>query len=350
MTVMSGISEIAPAVPSFPSRPYRFWRDLLPRWWAPAWRLAGDEFQAGILTSGQDALGIHSYSIEGYYGFSSRRANFLFSYVYDGLFPTLSLAYGDNTDRYQDVEYSWRTQELKLASLWPLRIRRRSQLYGYADLHLGRRSYWDDSNSNENIDDFNGIRLGLEFNSAREYYDSVSPADGVRLAMQYSIQPVGMGNEFASRSAQLDLRHYIPLFRPGVLAWRLALAQSWNDPYGFLLGGLGDESGSSLGKNQPFGLLRGFPANFDRGKGGYLVNLEYRLPLFKIEKAVLPALSLDRAYVKAFFDMGHLWDGIYSDSTLYSIGAEMVLRLAFGGAAAYDLAFGVAYGFGPRKQ
>jgi hypothetical protein len=27
-----------------------------------------------------------------------------------------------------------------------------------------------------------------------------------------------------------------------------------------------------------------------------------------------------------------------------------VLRLAFGGAAAYDLAFGVAHGFGPRKQ
>lgn len=349
MTSTAEIPEPEHPVPSSPGRPYRFWRDLLPRWWAPAWRLAGDEFQAGIITSGQDALGIHSFSVEGYYGFSSRRLNILFQYVYDGLFPTLSLAYGDNTDRYREEEYSWRTQELKLASLWPLRIRRRWQLYGYTDLHLRRRSYWNESGSNESIDNFNGIRLGLEFNSAREYYDSVSPVDGVRLAMQFSIQPTIMGNEFASRSAQLDLRHYIPLFRPGVLAWRLALAQSWDDPYGFTLGGLAGKSGSILGKNNPFDLLRGFPAGYDRGKGGYLFNLEYRLPLFKIEKAILPALSFDRVYVNAFFDMGHLWHGTYSDSTMYSIGTEMVLRLAFGGAAAYDFSLGAAYGFGPER-
>ena len=100
----------------------------------------GDEIQAGVMTGGQDALGIHSYSLEGYYGFSSRRANFLFRYAYDGLFPTLSLAYQDSVEYYRGSGYSLRTQELKLASLWPLRIRKRSQLYAYADLHLERLS------------------------------------------------------------------------------------------------------------------------------------------------------------------------------------------------------------------
>ncbi len=38
--------------------------------------------------------------------------------------------------------------------------------------------------------------------------------------------PQGLGNEWARRGVQLDLRHYIPLFRPGVLAWRLAAARS----------------------------------------------------------------------------------------------------------------------------
>ena len=353
ITVTPGIPEVQPSPSTAPTaqiRAYRFWRDLLPRWWAPAWRLAGDEFQAGIISGGQDALAIHSYSLEGYFGFSSRRASYSFRYVYDGLFPTLSLAYDDNTERYKEDEYSWRSQELKLASLWPLRIRRRSQLFGYADLHLGRRSYWNESGSKENSDHVNGIRLGLEFNSSREYYDSISPADGVRIALQYSIHPANLGNEFTSHSAQLDLRHYLSLFRPGVLAWRLALARSWDDPYGFTLGGPSGESGSILGKNHPFDLLRGFPLGYDRGKGGTLFNLEYRLPLFKIEKAILPAVSLDRVYVNAFFDTGCLWHGTYSDSPLYSVGTEVVLRLAFGGAAAYDVCFGAARGFGPEKQ
>ena len=97
-SVTSGIPETAAAAARITSRPYRFWRDLLPRWWSPALRMGGDEYQAGVMTGGQDALGIHSYSLEGYYGFASRRANFLFRYVYDGLFPTLSLSYRDETD------------------------------------------------------------------------------------------------------------------------------------------------------------------------------------------------------------------------------------------------------------
>ena len=144
ITVTSGIPEAAAlrchaALASI--RPYRFWRDLLPRWWSPAWRSGGDEIQAGIITGGQDALGIHSYSLEGYYGFSSRRANIAVPLC-------LRRAVPDPVARLQRqhrifsrcMRTSRRSQELKLASLWPLRLRKRSQLYAYADLHLERRS------------------------------------------------------------------------------------------------------------------------------------------------------------------------------------------------------------------
>ncbi|HSQ34388.1 MAG TPA: hypothetical protein VLQ89_00200, partial [Candidatus Binatia bacterium] len=87
ITVTPGIPEASTTVPEIASRSYRFWRDLLPRWWAPALRAGGDEIQAGIMTGGQDALGVHSYSLEGYYGLSSRSPNLLFSYAYDGLLP-----------------------------------------------------------------------------------------------------------------------------------------------------------------------------------------------------------------------------------------------------------------------
>lgn len=346
MTVLSGIPEFPTAAPSTPSRSYRFWRDLLPRYWTPAWRMGGDEFQAGLVTGGQDALGIHSYSLEGYYGFSSRRANFLFSYVYDGLFPTLSLSYSDNTDYYF---YSSRTQELKLASLWPLRLRKRSQLYAYADLHLERLSEIYDHGRNVYSGSYNGFRLGLSFNSAREYYDSVSPSDGVRFTIQGFIHPEGLGNKRANQGLQLDLRHYIPLFRPGVLAWRLAAARSWNaGNHYYEMGGFTAESG--LGNSRPFKLLRGLGSGYYMGDRGWQFNLEYRLPLLKIEKAILPAVSLDRIWLNPFFDMGRLASKSYSHPVAYSIGAETVLRLTFGGAAAYDLAFGAAYGFVPKKQ
>lgn len=346
--VASSIPETPAATRKIASRPYRFWRDLLPHWWSPALRQGGDEIQAGAMTSGQDTLGIHSYSIESYYGFSSHRANVLFQYTYDGLFPTVLVSYTDSIDFYRGSASSIRDQELKLASQWPLHIRQRSQLYGYADLHLERRSTIDESGAFTWHGSFNGFRLGLDFNSAHEYYNSISPSDGARFKLQYSIHPSGFGNEFASRSAQADLRHYISLFRPGVLAWRLALARSWEPSYRYYdMGGL--DAGNGLGSDRPFRLLRGFNLAYYRGDRGWQFNLEYRLPLFKIEKAVLPAVSLDRVWLNAFFDTGRLLNRFYTQPIAYSIGVEAVLRLAFGGAAASDLALGAAYGFGPRK-
>ena len=347
LSVGSSIPETPAATPGITSRPYRPWRDLLPRWWSPSLRQGGDEIQAGVMTGGQDALGIHGYSLEGYYGFSSRQANFLFSYVYDGLFPNLSLSYSDSVDYYRGSRNSLRTQKLKLASLWPLRIRKLSQLYAYADLHTERLSEIYDNGNYLYPGIYNGFRLGLDFNSAREYYNSISPSDGMHFTLQGSWQPDGMGNAQASRSAQADLRIYVPLFRPGVLAWRLALAQSWDDPYGFTMGGGEGEITGGLGGNEPFNLLRGFPADYDRGRGGYLFNLEYRLPLFKIEKALVPAFSIDRLWLNAFFDMGRLSHKYYSQPVAYSAGIEAVLRVALGGVAYTDMAFGFAYGLAP---
>ena len=52
-----------------------------------ALRADGDEIQAGIITGGQDALGIHSYDMEGYLGFSSHRPSLRLRYIYDGCSP-----------------------------------------------------------------------------------------------------------------------------------------------------------------------------------------------------------------------------------------------------------------------
>ena len=51
-----------------------------------------------------------------------------------------------------------------------------------------------------------------------------------------------------------------------------------------------------------------------------------------------------------FFDAGRLASRYGAEPVAYAVGAEAVLRLAFGGAMATDLAFGVAHGFGPDRQ
>ncbi len=349
ITVASAVPETKAAALPAPSRRYRFWRDLLPRWWSPALRSAGDEIQAGAMTGGQDALGIHSYSLEGYYGVDSRRTNILFQYVYEGLFPTLSLSAGDSVEYYRGSDSAVRTREMTLASLWPLRIRTRSQLHAYADLHLEKRLYIDDDSEFALGDMRNGFRLGMRFNSVREWYDSVSPSDGIALTLQGALHPSGMGNEMASHALQADLRGYVSLFRPGVLALRLAAAKNWGPAsYYYDMGGLTADGG--LGSSRPFRLLRGFETGRFFGNRGWQFNVEYRLPLFRIEKAVLPAVSLDRLWLKPFLDAGRLSSRIHVSTLAWSVGAEAVLRLAFGGAAAYDLAFGFAHGFGPDEH
>ncbi len=112
----------------------------------------------------------------------------------------------------------------------------------------------------------------------------------------------------------------------------------------------GREEGGGLGSDRPFRLLRGFSAGHQWGDRGWLVNLEYRLPLFKIEKAILPAVSLDRVWLSPFFDAGRLASRYGAEPVAYAVGAEAVLRLAFGGAMATDLAFGVAHGFGANED
>lgn len=356
ISVASGIPEArtaAVAATASASRPYRFWRDLLPRWWSPALRPGGDEVQAGAMTGGQDALGLHSWQLEGYYGLDSRRGNFLFRYAFDGLFPTLSVFLGSTVEYDRDWDESIRTRELTLASLWPLRLRKRSQFRAYADLHLEKRTRIFGGHEDVMGDIRNGFRLGLGFNSAREYYDSISPADGASLAIQGTIQPSFMGNELASAAIQADLRIYLPLLRPGVLALRLAAAKNWKPGLRYYdMGGFAAESG--LGSSHPFRLLRAFATNEFHGDEGWQFNAEYRLPLFRINRGILPSLALDRIWLRPFLDLGRLAYRYRSYRVVMPVmvaaGGEVMLRLAVGGAATADIAIGFARGSGPRRQ
>ncbi len=352
ISVATGIPEATPAPAATTpvrSRSYRPLRDLLPHWWSPALRAGGDEVQAGIVTGGQDALGIHAYSLEGCLGLESRRPNTLFRYVFDGFFPTLSLSLGDHVEYYRGSDTSQRTREMTLASLWPLRLRRRSQLHAYVDLHLEKRFLIDGESEFALGDMRNGFRLGMRLNSAREWYDSISPADGVTLAVQGAVQSAALGNELASHAIQADLRVYLPLFRPGVLALRLAAARNWEPASNYYdMGGVMAAGG--LGSSHPFRLLRGFGSGRFFGNRGWQFNAECRLPLLRIEKAFLPAVSLDRLWFAAFFDAGRLARRSYVPPVAYSLGAEAVLRLGFSGLACTDLALGAAHGFGPERR
>ena len=107
-------------------------------------------------------------------------------------------------------------------------------------------------------------------------------------------------------------------------------------------------------QEHPDDLLRAFATNEFHGDQGWQFNAELRIPLFRIDKGILPSLALDRVWLRPFVDLGRLAYryGSYRVvmPVMVAVGGEAVLRLAAGGAVLTDLSIGFARGSGPYRH
>jgi outer membrane protein assembly factor BamA len=115
------------------------------------------------------------------------------------------------------------------------------------------------------------------------------------------------------------------------------------------MGGSTSYPGYGLAGDDLFELMRGYPAGFFRGSGGYLLNLEYRVALFKIEKAFFLSRGLERVYLNLFTDVGNLWVKEREINPAFSIGAELSLALLIGDFR-FVLSGGIAVGRNPHHD
>ena len=86
----------------------------------------------------------------------------------------------------------------------------------------------------------------------------------------------------------------------------------------------------------------GFPSGFFTGTGGYLLNLEYRVALLKIERGAILSTSIERLYLSFFSDIGSLWNLSKRIEPSYSFGMELNLIVMLGGTM--TISGGVAVG------
>jgi hypothetical protein len=329
---------------------YQSWRELLPKYLSPNYRQGGNEHQPGLLIMGNDIISYHQYTWEAFYGLQSCSFNYFFSYLYNGFSPTLGFSFSNLTNHYTSIDnlnYALRSQKISVSCLLPLYIGIGSQYYFNIKPQIENQKYYllPEKTTFAQLT-WSGVSSSFLMNTTREFYNSISPSDGFKINLSMANYFKFMGSDFNGNSAYLGLRYYLPLARPAVLVCNLALAESWGEAKPlFFMGGSDPLNAFNAVNSDSLALLRGYPAGFFSGTGGYLFNLEYRFPLFKVEKAIILSQSLDRIYASIFFDMGQLWETNKSIQPSYSLGMELNAVVNIG--IRMTASAGFALGFNP---
>jgi hypothetical protein len=363
---MTAIQEPAPYSPR---------RSFLPRWWSPivTSEVRDDDVRTtlGITTLGGDVLGFHQYTATVLAEIDTRdddvsaELEYALVYAYDRLYPTLTLA----TFRYDQDVVRFRTQTgvvpyttlnnryvAQLSAPWR-RIDR--QLYG--SLGFVRDQVEGDPPAGipaELLDQLGvfrgtlqGLRAGVIFNSARSHGFSVSRENGFTARADYENLSRGLGSDRSIQQLRADLRGYLaipyrrsPLGRH-VLAARVAGGETKGD---FVLqrelrvGGTG--MGEFLGLESRNFPVRGYDTGTLRGQRAALGSVEYRMPIWQIDRGpgTWP-LFLDRVVGDVFADAGTAWQRDGTRRTIASVGAEAALDIFLGFAAPIRYRAGVAW-------
>ena len=340
-------SSAAVAAPLTESRVYVPWRTMLPQFWTPTIESDADEVVVGAATGSLDTLGRHAYALEA--GWSSRaRPDWQVAYAYDRWRPTLFAAIADDTDPFR--EGTIRTIEGDAGMLMNF-ARVRSSHRTFAAYHLERdRLECAPCDPPSSADQQRAsIRTGWEFDSTHVFGYSISPEDGGRVGLTAEVTRTALGADGNGVAATVDARYYwnaIP--RHGVIAMRAAAAKSWGDRAAervFSASGHGPQGGGFGFGRDAIGLLRGFPEDRVVGTRAFAVNVDYRIPLARIDRGVGTIPFFMRSIHGAVFgDAGNAWRDRSRWSDLRtSIGAEISLDSVVGFAVPVTFTAGAAW-------
>lgn len=309
---------------------------VLPTWWSPV--IAGNGF--GVTTSGGDVLGFHQYAAT----ITTESDSVVYSY--DRLYPTFTFAtlgYEDEPIAFRTnagiVAYSEENRRVLAQVSAPFR-RYRWQTTGWigavrdsitgeppagvAEADLDRTGVFRGT--------LQGIRLGAFFNSAQTYGFSISPENGVTARVDYENLSRALGSDRAMQQYRADLRGYLALPRDHVLAARVAGGRTTGD---FVLqrelrvGGVSE--GLFVGIDTRSFPVRGYEGSTLRGNRAAIGSLEYRMPLWNIERGPSTwPVFFHRVLADVFADYGTAWQRNGERRTIASVGAEAAADIFLG--------------------
>ena len=204
--------------------PYNPLPTLIPRFWIP-WYGYSEESGSlfGFLTSGQDAVERHTYTLAGLYSPKTYRKWYAFNYAYDGLYPTIQVAASDVDGTFSDLlidatgskDYVQREKTLDASLVFPLLKfqKQHALLIGYRRKEISALTQlppWPGYTASPSRPRGLWCRAGLFiFNNAKQYGFSISPEDGRTVEVGYERYDKSIGSDFNITKYTADWHEYI---------------------------------------------------------------------------------------------------------------------------------------------
>ncbi|MFH0871248.1 MAG: BamA/TamA family outer membrane protein [bacterium] len=335
----------SPSPPSVRSHSYNPLPTLWPRFWVPWFGQDERGLQVGGLTLGADTLAQHQYLLQAYYGARSHRWAYDLQYTNDQFYPTLKLGVSDRAALYSDLlrrdeeedegrDYWERQRTLSAEVGIPLYFIASGQVlfFGYRRQELDRLSQVPSWTKRPEEGDLAGLHLRWLYSNAQRYGFSISPEEGRTISLSYERMDDRLGSDFNLDRYLGDWREYVNIpFRHQVLALRLLGGYAKGDllrQRAFQMGGLTGGVGPLQIEDQEI-FLRGYPEREFRGQRMAAGSLEYRFPIWNIERGrgTWP-FFLQRLHGAGFVDCGNAWDhrGDFDDFKV-GVGVEGRLNL-----------------------
>lgn len=355
----------------------------------------------GVSTGGTDALGQHAWAADVHYRTDSRFVGWSAGYVLDAWHPRLSvgfssiaLDYGRIWRRNPEpdgpggtmIEGVWSGLDRyyerrdRLSAGLSIPIRRRHALIARYKLEFRRPLRDPPADADPELlparGSFSGLVLGWTFGEYRSYPASISPEDSRRLSVSvdlessylgaWRVQPDGSRLDLHRAIFSAEGRQYVtlPWGRNHVLAMRLAAGATLGTDVPqrtFRIGGAyGDNPYVSLPDR--YYALRGYPTSSMRGNHVWVGAVEYRLPLFYVERGAWTVpVWLRSVALTVFAEAGQAFDSedyapfrgspagfvAFWAATRPSVGVELVGDAVLGWGGWFQGRVGYGLGLGP---
>jgi hypothetical protein len=321
----------------------------------------------GFFTGGADVLGKHRYLLTAYYGLDRSRPAYVFLYQNDQGVPTVSLYASDLARLYSHLDmgsgfrvsnYWERQQQRGVDVTLPFRKILASQNLSIGLRETRMRGLVDVPVGFPPIAEGNmiGFRTAWGFGNARRYGRSISLEDGRQVLLAYEKMERRLGSDFDVGKTLLDWNEYLPLPGAHHILYLRALAGIGSGDLiaqrAFQLGGPSpQESLLTLDDRNIF--LRGYPSALFQGQRVALGTLEYRFPLYNIERGpgTFP-LFFKRLHGALFVDAGKTWDagGLDLKDFNRGIGGEIRLDADIGYYLPVRFVIGITRGIDPGGE
>ncbi len=355
-------ADRAIAIPA--SRPYSPWATLAPTSWSPVVSTDTNSVRAGVGVSGYDALQYHAYALSATWPVSApadaltpsaASPDWQASYAYNRwrIVPFASISRqtsfftGPATAAGVPTSATLREQQVEAGVALPI-IHTWTAHTAVAAID---RIVDDYSLATRAVSlNRSAARFAWETSDAHTYGYSVSPEGGFTAGATAELVRAALGAFADATTLTADARAYLPgIAQHQVLAIRAAAGRSTGNPSAedvFFLGGGGPNASPIDFNREALDLLRGFPGDSFAGTHVAVVNVDYRVPLFRPQRGIGTwPIFFHTLHGAIFGDAGHAWTTTFraSDAKV-DFGAELSADIVAGFFYPFTVAAGVGRG------